>query len=151
MDFTDYDDAALDQLRVDVLTEIERRLTVASAEQRANEIASNYLDAVGREHGQAWVQPTGAHDAYPAGWTVTRDGKKWISLIDGNVWEPGVSGWREETAEGGTPPEWVAPTGAHDAYNTGDRVTFDGAVYESTMDANVYPPTDYPAGWEKVA
>lgn len=46
--------------------------------------------------------------------------------------------------------EWTQPTGAHDAYNTGDRVVFEGSVYESLIDGNVYSPTVYPAGWKLV-
>lgn len=46
-------------------------------------------------------------------------------------------------------PEWVQPTGAQDAYNTGDRVTYNGERYISTIDGNVYSPEAYPAGWEK--
>ena len=45
-------------------------------------------------------------------------------------------------------PEWVQPTGAHDAYNRGDKVTFEGAHYVSLIDGNVYSPAVYPAGWE---
>lgn len=41
----------------------------------------------------AWVQPTGAHDAYPQGFSVTHNGQVWVSDIDANVWEPGVFGW----------------------------------------------------------
>ena len=37
-------------------------------------------------------------------------------------------------------PEWVQPAGAHDAYQKGDRVTYQGQVYESTMDGNVWAP-----------
>ena len=44
-------------------------------------------------------------------------------------------------------PEWVQPTGAQDAYNTGDRVTYNGERYISLIDANVYSPEDFPAGW----
>ena len=47
-------------------------------------------------------------------------------------------------------PEWVQPTGAHDAYNTGDRVIFEGEVYESIIDGNTWSPTDYPQGWQVV-
>ena len=47
-------------------------------------------------------------------------------------------------------PEWVQPTGAHDAYQMGDRVIFDGSVYESTINANTWSPADYPAGWKKI-
>ena len=46
-------------------------------------------------------------------------------------------------------PEFVQPTGAHDAYNTGDKVTYNGKRYVSLIDANVYSPGDYPAGWEE--
>lgn len=47
-------------------------------------------------------------------------------------------------------PEWVQPTGAQDAYNKGDKVTFEGKHYESLIDANVWSPKDYPAGWAEV-
>ena len=42
-------------------------------------------------------------------------------------------------------PEWVQPTGAHDAYNTGDKVTYEGQHWVSMIDANVYIPGVY--GW----
>lgn len=48
-------------------------------------------------------------------------------------------------------PEWKQPTGAHDAYNTGDRVLFEGKVYESLIDANTWSPSDYAQGWKEVA
>ena len=43
-------------------------------------------------------------------------------------------------------PEWVQPTGAHDAYNTGDKVSYHGKHYICTSDANIYAPDVY--GWE---
>jgi hypothetical protein len=46
--------------------------------------------------------------------------------------------------------EWVQPTGAHDAYNIGDRVLFNGSVYESTINGNVWSPTGYPQGWRLI-
>jgi hypothetical protein len=45
-------------------------------------------------------------------------------------------------------PEWAQPLGATDAYNTGDVVSYNGVLYKSIMDANVYPPDV--CGWEKV-
>src|SRR5690625_1615937 len=149
-DLADLDDASLAQLRVDILTEIERRETIASAPERMDRIARDYLGASGTSEGEAWVQPTSAVDAYPQGWIVTHNGKTWEALTPACVWEPGVSGWREVTEEGEGPAEWVAPTGAHDAYQTGDRVTFDGQVYESTIDGNVWSPADHPAGWTQI-
>ena len=48
-------------------------------------------------------------------------------------------------------PEFVQPTGSHDAYNKGDKVTFEGKHYISLIDGNVYSPTAYPAGWQEQA
>lgn len=44
-------------------------------------------------------------------------------------------------------PVWSQPTGAHDAYNTGDVVNYNGTLYESLIDGNTYSPNAYPAGW----
>jgi len=46
--------------------------------------------------------------------------------------------------------DWVQPTGAQDAYNIGDCVTFNGNTYESLINANVWSPTVYPAGWQQL-
>lgn len=46
-------------------------------------------------------------------------------------------------------PEWVQPTGTHDAYNTGDKVTYNGEHYVSLIDGNTWAPDAYPDGWEK--
>ena len=45
-------------------------------------------------------------------------------------------------------PIWSQPSGAHDAYNTGDIVSYDGVLYKSLIDGNTYSPDTYPAGWE---
>ena len=45
-------------------------------------------------------------------------------------------------------PVWSQPTGAHDAYNTGDIVNYNGTLYKSLMDGNVWSPEAYPQGWE---
>lgn len=44
-------------------------------------------------------------------------------------------------------PVWSQPTGAHDAYNTGDVVDYNGKLYKSLINGNVYSPDAYPAGW----
>lgn len=48
-----------------------------------------------------------------------------------------------------TPPEWEQP-GSTNAYMKGDRVTYKGKVYESTIDNNVWAPDAYPQGWKEV-
>ena len=47
-----------------------------------------------------WIQPTGAHNAYAKGAKVTHAGKRWVSDVDANTWEPGVYGWTEHIEEG---------------------------------------------------
>ena len=79
---------------------------------------------------------------------MTEMGKTILSLTD-----------RITKLEGGsvTPPEvddypvWVQPTGAHDAYKTGDKMTYtDGKRYICQMDNCVWGPDVYPAGWRLV-
>ena len=42
-----------------------------------------------------WSQPLGVHDAYGLDAKTSRNGKRWISIVDNNIWEPGVYGWEE--------------------------------------------------------
>lgn len=54
-----------------------------------------------------------------------------------------------EVAKPGEIDVWKQPTGAQDAYMTGDLVhypTEEGPIYESTVDNNVWAPDVY--GWE---
>ena len=120
-----------------------------------------------------WTQPLCAVDAYNLGDIVSYNGKLYKSIINANVWAPDVypAGWEEytestgggdsgETEDGGTTepetpptetiPDFVQPTGAHDAYKKGDKVKFEGKIYESLIDANTYSPSAYPAGWKEV-
>lgn len=44
-------------------------------------------------------------------------------------------------------PEWVQPLGENDAYNKDDIVSYNGVLYRSTIDNNVWSPEAYPDGW----
>lgn len=98
----------------------------------------------------------------------------WRSGQDNNIWEPGSVGvsWTDlgtiddvmmgiiptpdeptvepepEEPSGTTYPDYVQPTGADDAYNTGDIVNYNGTLYKSKIDNNIWAPDVYPAGWE---
>lgn len=79
----------------------------------------------------------------------------WYEVIQSHVsqidWHPKVTpALFVETSPPGEIPEWRQPTGAHDAYNKGDKVRFEGKIYESLIDANVWSPSVYPAGWKKL-
>ena len=45
-------------------------------------------------------------------------------------------------------PEWVRPTGAHDAYDKGAQVSHNGKHWTSDIAANTYEPGVY--GWTEV-
>ena len=46
-------------------------------------------------------------------------------------------------------PEWRRPQGSHDAYNIGDKVTYNSEHYICTINGNIYSPEEFPAGWDK--
>lgn len=46
-------------------------------------------------------------------------------------------------------PEWVQPDSTN-PYMKGDKVKFEGKIYQSLIDNNVWSPTAYPQGWEEV-
>lgn len=48
----------------------------------------------------------------------------------------------------GVIPEWMQPTGAHDAYALGAKVTHNGQLWESTTPANVWEPGVF--GWRLI-
>ena len=65
-------------------------------------------------------------------------------------WTPdtAVSLWVEISDPAIEYPEWVQPTGAHDAYAKGDKVSHMERRWTSDIDANVYEPSVY--GWTEV-
>ena len=52
--------------------------------------------------------------------------------------------------DGGAVLDWVQPDSTN-PYMKGDRVKYDGKIYESLIDNNIWSPTDYPAGWVEIA
>lgn len=64
-------------------------------------------------------------------------------------WEPDITPalWTEVSVEEW--PEWRRPQGSHDAYNIGDKVTYNSEHYISTINGNIYSPEEFPAGWDK--
>lgn len=153
VNFDDYSDEELEELITAATAEFSVRKELIEAPAKANSAARRYRMIVERDNEPGdpapWVQPTGAHDAYPEGWAVSHSGAYWVSTTPANVWEPGVTGWREETdTGGGVYPEWKQPLGYHDAYQIGFIVTYGGNIYESVLDNNVWAPEV--AGWSRL-
>ena len=68
-------------------------------------------------------------------------------------WTPDAAAslWSQIDIAGDGVDVWTQPTGAHNAYNTGDRVHYPTAsdpIYVSLIDGNVWSPDAYPAGWQ---
>lgn len=61
---------------------------------------------------------------------------------------PTYPGDPEESAEEW--PEYKQPTGAHDAYHVGDKITYKGKHYTCTYNGCVWTPDEYPQGWQLV-
>lgn len=72
--------------------------------------------------------------------------------ISQESWKPDVSPSlfaKVLTSADNTPKPWVQPDSTN-AYKKGDRVTYNGKIYESLIDNNVWSPDGYPAGWKEI-
>jgi len=47
-------------------------------------------------------------------------------------------------------PEWEQPDSTN-AYQIGDKVMYEGVIYESVIANNIWSPAAYPAGWRVVS
>lgn len=68
-------------------------------------------------------------------------------------WTPDAapSLWSQIDIAGDGVDVWTQPTGAHNAYNVGDRVHYPTAsdpIYVSLIDGNTWAPDAYPQGWQ---
>ena len=149
MDLTTKTPEELARLGEEIKAELLRRQNAAVVDREIGDVLERSREngvTDKPEQGEAWKQPTTAADAYVAGDVVEHNGSTWESTLNGNVWEPGVSGWRRKRKDG-KPAAYQQPTGAHDAYRKDERVTHNGTVYVSVIDFNVWSPEVYPAGW----
>lgn len=103
-------------------------------------------DVVHEDFAPLWKQPVGSEDAYAMGVIVQHNGTRWRSTIAANVWEPGVSGWTDASAD---IPTWIQPTGAHDSYVKDAIVQHNSKIWMSLVDANVWAPGV--SGWRETA
>lgn len=107
---------------------------------------------------EEWQDILEAGDTCEADTVIRHDGELYRvaqTHTPQSQWEPGAVGteslYTHITKGGDGVDVWQRPTGAHDAYNTGDRVHFpdeDGPIYVSKIDGNTWSPDEYPQGWE---
>ena len=123
---TDFDDMTTEDLRAAseaMLAEVARRESEAEARATVVAAVQGYAALTGKTVLAAWrsLAPEGAH--VPV--------------------EP-------DPAPAPDAPPYKHPAGAHDAYKAGDRVTFQGRVYEAVINAIVWSPLAYPQAWKEV-
>lgn len=92
---------------------------------------------------------------YLVGERILFDGKLYKVLTQHKSqedWQPDISPslFAKVLVGNDQPLEWQQPDSTN-AYMKGDKVLFNGKVYASLIDNNVWSPTDYPAGWEELA
>ena len=75
---------------------------------------------------------------------------KRIEVLENDVKKLKGEGTEEPTEPVEEYPEYVKPTGAHDAYKIGDKITYNGKHYECIFDNCVWNPDECPQGWEEV-
>ena len=74
-----------------------------------------------------------AHTAQPA-WTPDAAPSLWAKVL---IPDPEVI------------PDWEQPESTN-GYAKGDKVRYEGKVYESLIDNNIWSPAAYPAGWKEI-
>lgn len=96
-----------------------------------------------------------ANTAYTVG-TKVRHGGVLYSVLQNhtsqNGWEPDIAPSlfaKVLIPDPSIIPEWEQPDSTN-PYKKGDKVRFDGKVYESLVDNNIWSPSAYPAGWQLV-
>lgn len=122
------------------LTDDERTELIALAQDNAK--PENSYAPLQTQIDQAFAELKTLRETVEANAQGLASLKTAVESLGGTVTEPEP----EPTEEW---PAYVQPTGAHDAYKTGDKITFDGTHYICKMDGCVWSPADYPAGWEK--
>lgn len=96
-----------------------------------------------------------ANTSYTAGKKVRHGGVLYSVLQDHTSqtgWEPGAAPSlfaKVLIPDPSVIPEWEQPDSTN-PYKKGDKVTYNGVVYESLIDGNVWSPSAYPAGWKAV-
>ena len=114
------------------LAEMLERIDLYNVEAKITDEEREALYALARQH----ARPQYNYDTeIEAIWAAIRELQQ--AQEEGGGMEP-TDEW----------PEFVQPTGAHDAYQVGDKVTFNGKHYVCKLANCVWSPDAYPAGWE---
>lgn len=115
---------------------------------------SKYLDDSDALQGVELFPKWKADGTYEVGDRVLHDGVLYKVLqphTSQATWTPSNSPslFAEVLVDENVPLPWVQPDSTN-AYMTGDRVLYEGKVYESVIDNNIWSPSAYPQGWRLI-
>ena len=132
MDLTTLTDEDLDALRVDVLTEQDRRRIIAEAHARADQLAQQYETIMEAAPATPWADLTdrvgpGQRIVWEDGETYRNISRAWLPTTATPATYP--QGYTQLT---GLPPD-VAPWTVGESVKVGDLRTFEGIVYRVTQ------------------
>ena len=125
------------------LEDVLHRIDVMYAAGRLTDDERTALYALARETAKAEYDSSAESESW---WVAVRDIRDRLTALEGESSEE-----PQEPADEW--PEFKQPTGAHDAYYAGDKITYNGKHYVCIMPENAactYPPDVYPAGWQEV-
>jgi len=118
----------------------------------ANQVTDDAIALTIQEFYDIWEE--GA--TYPVGRYITHNDILYKVLTEHTsqaTWTPDVSpGLFAKVLidpSGETILDWVRPDSTN-AYMIGDKVKYEGNIYESIIDNNIWSPTEYPAGWKLI-
>ena len=108
-------------------------------ENKITEEQKNELDNLAREYANAENSYAPLQKQIDDLYNIINEKKKRLDKIEGT-----------EPVEPEEYPEFKQPSGSHDAYNTGDKITYNGKKYICKLDGCVWSPDTYPTAWEEV-
>lgn len=144
----------IDEVKKDVIQITDRSLTKQS-EYALSVVASTFTDEQALNCILLFPEWNGSGVEYKKDERLRYENKFYKVLLDHTSQEDWIPGstpslYVEISDPSIEYPEWKQPTGAHDAYNTGDKITYKRKKYISKINANVWSPDSYPTGWELV-
>lgn len=121
------------------------------------ELSVHLDDEIALENSELFPMWSGESVSYTVGQRLRYDGTL-FKVLQAHTSQ---SSWTPDTApslfaevlpgqDGTEVGEWTQPDSTN-PYMTGDRVTYNGTMYESVIDNNIWSPTEYPQGWTEVS